>query len=448
MQSIRFKQLLRSRNGHFDVSKLYIFTQISIEQGILILYYVRKPFLLGAALVDKSDSLTILWRSSNPIWSTQHRIEPIKAIKNSNKIYFYYKYKKRVFTQSFYINQILGLSKSYKAPILKRTAINPILTPIDINKWESSAVFNSGAVFLDDRVHLIYRAITSTGISVLGYASSNDGLNITERSSEPVYVEDKALPSKSIPTNSSHSRYMSGNSWSGCEDPRLTKIDDTIYMTYTSWDTSSPPYVALTSIKVEHFLKKNWNWKKPLQISPKYEQHKNWVMFPEKINGKFAILHSLTPNVLIQYFDTLDLDEISINSYYQHDKRDQYWDTWMRGVGPPPIKTNEGWLILYHAMDSKDPNRYKIGAMLLDLIVPTKILYRSTKPILEPDALYENHGHKWGVVYACGAVILNDILFVYYGAADTVLCVASHKLSQLLSGIKNSQVPFAIPRNI
>ena len=168
--------------------------------------------------------------------------------------------------------------------------------------------------------------------------------------------------------------------------------------------------------------------------------HKNWVIFPEKIKEKFAILHSITPTIRIDYFDTLDFDNNpNIKSYYCSSGRDQYWDNWIRGVGPPPIKTQEGWLVLYHAMDKRDPNRYKFGALILDENDPTKILYRANQPLLEPDAWYENEGYKAGVVYTCGAIIIGEKLFVYYGGADTVICAATVNLNELLSKITSSQ---------
>lgn len=108
------------------------------------------------------------------------------------------------------------------------------------------------------------------------------------------------------------------------------------------------------------------------------------------------------------------------------------WDNLKVGSGPPPIKTKEGWLLIYQAVSSFDESRYKIGAMLLDLKDPTKVLARTRTPILEPIATYENEGWKAGVVYPCGAVIINDHLFVYYGGADTVVCVASVKLEPFL----------------
>jgi predicted GH43/DUF377 family glycosyl hydrolase len=440
VQLKEFTEIIEPRNGHFDASELNVFAFLSIPQGKLVFYYVKNPFLLGAALLDKVNSKKILWRSTNPIWQTQKKILPLKITRKIKQIYFYFKIYKTSHLVKFSLDEIFGVRKVAVTPVLKRIAKNPILKPNPHNSWEASAVFNSGALYLDNKVHFIYRSITSSGESVLGYAASNDGIKINERSNNPVYHLNDELTSKNGFVHSSPSFYQSGSNSCGCEDPRLTQIGDTIYMTYTAWNAASPPFVALTSIDVADFRDKKWKWKKPIQISPHYEMHKNWVVFPEKINGQYAILHSLTPAILIQYLDTLESNEICIKSFYNPDDRDIYWDNWIRGAGPPPIKTNEGWLLLYHAMDRNDPNRYKIGAMILDLQDPTKVLYRSGEPLLEPDAIYENQGHKSGVVYACGAVVINDNLFVYYGGADTVLCAAKRNLNKLLSGIKNSQM--------
>jgi beta-1,2-mannobiose phosphorylase / 1,2-beta-oligomannan phosphorylase len=162
-------------------------------------------------------------------------------------------------------------------------------------------------------------------------------------------------------------------------------------------------------------------------------------LFPEKINGKFAILHSFAPEILIDYFDSLDeLDGtrfIKSNNTRPVDSS-RTWDSWFRGVGPSPIKTDLGWLIIYQAMDHRNPDRYRIGALILDINDPTKILYRCVAPILEPEEYYENNGWKWGVVYSCGAVVKNGTLFVYYGGADKVIGVATIKLAELLLDLK------------
>lgn len=320
---------------------------------------------------------------------------------------------------------------------IKRTPNNPILRPNPTNRWESFAVFNTAALYLDERVHLIYRAIGESGLSVLGYASSKDGIHIDQRLAEPVFVSDNPLLSAQKMFD--QFQYLSGGSGWGCEDPRLVTIGETIYMTYTAFDGCHPPGIALTSIKVSDFLNKKWDWKKPILISPAQEMHKNWVIFPEKINGKYAILHSITPHVSIAYVEELDFEsDPNIDSYYRPGGREGHWDDWIRGVGPPPIKTKEGWLVLYHAMDSHDPNKYKIGAYILDLEEPTKILYRLDHPLLEPETDYENVGHKTGVIYSCGTVLIREKLFIYYGGADTVICAAIADLDMLLQQIKIS----------
>lgn len=178
-------------------------------------------------------------------------------------------------------------------------------------------------------------------------------------------------------------------------------------------------------------------------ISPPGEVHKNWVLFPEKINGKFAILHSISPEILVEYVNDLDKfqdDDQFIKSHYSRISNTKSWDSWVRGAGPPPIKTRLGWLLFYHAMDTRDPNRYKLGSMVLDLNDPTKVLYRTKAPILEPVEWYENTGWKSGVVYSCGAVVKDGELYVYYGGADSVVCVAMANLDKFLEELKKHGV--------
>jgi predicted GH43/DUF377 family glycosyl hydrolase len=179
--------------------------------------------------------------------------------------------------------------------------------------------------------------------------------------------------------------------------------------------------------------KNHWNWKYPRFISPEGEVNKNWVLFPEKINGKFAILHSVSPKIEIGYLDDIyDEKNKFIKSSPPSGGRPDHWDNHMRGAGAPPVKTDIGWLLLYHAMDKNDPNKYKLGCMILDINEPTKILYRSPQPILEPDMPYENNW-KPGVVYASGALIIEKDLVVYYGGGDKYVCAAKTPLKPLLN---------------
>jgi beta-1,2-mannobiose phosphorylase / 1,2-beta-oligomannan phosphorylase len=190
--------------------------------------------------------------------------------------------------------------------VLERFINNPIFKPHPRHPWETKAVFNPAAIYEGGKVHLLYRALGDTDVSTLGYASSDDGLNFKERLPYPVYVprepfegaRPEPLPYAGIP-----GPYVSGGGeMGGCEDPRLTRIDDTVYLTYVAYDGRSQPRVALSSILLKDFLNKKWKWKKPVLISPPQIVDKNACILPEKINGKYVIFHRIYPNILIDKY--------------------------------------------------------------------------------------------------------------------------------------------------
>lgn len=321
---------------------------------------------------------------------------------------------------------------------LYRAIANPLLAPTERNDWENVAVFNPAAITDDEgKVHLLYRAIGGDGQSKIGHAMSEDGRHFVRTTGYPVFA---SLAINAIPKRDrvySPALYGSGGSWGGCEDPRAVRIEDRVYMNYVAFEGWNSVRIALTSISVDDLKKKRWSWRNPVHISPPGEVHKNWVLFPEKINGHFAILHRLSPIIEIEYVD--NLDKFQTGSFYvksktpwgpvQPDKSlTGRWDFNMRGAAAPPIKTDKGWLLLYHATND---GKYNLGALLLDLNDPTKILYRSPAPILEPEMHYENDW-KPGVVYASGAVVLGDDLHVYYGGGDKYICAAHANLKQLI----------------
>ncbi len=321
------------------------------------------------------------------------------------------------------------------SPKLEKTVLNPIMEPNN-NEWESWQTFNPATIYLNKKVHFLYRAIGEQGLSVFGYASSKNGIHISERLKSPAFAIKQDFL-KTLKTNYCLN-YHSGGSFAGCEDPRLVCIDNTVYLIFTTFSNWSQLRITLTSIPKKDFLNKNWDkWKKPVFISAPNEIHKNWVLFPEKINGKFAILHSISPNIQIEYFDSLDeLDgKTFIKSSYARTPLQNGWEAYLRGVGPSPIKTSKGWLVLYHAEDKNDSSKYKLGAMILDFKDPTKILYKAKEPVLEPNRPYENNGFKSGIVYSCGAVVIDKTLFVYYGGADTVVCVATQNLEEFIKAL-------------
>ena len=320
--------------------------------------------------------------------------------------------------------------------VLSKPSLNPIMTPNPEHEWEAWQVFNPGAILLGGSVRFMYRAIGTDGISRFGYADSIDGLHIDERLPYPVY-EHRIKQG----THNAFS-YSSGGSFGGAEDPRLTRVgtEDVLYMTYTACDAGLR--MALTSITIEDFLNHRWKWTPAVFLSPADEVHKNWVIFPEKIRGRYAILHNLTPGIAIDYVDDLFFkDDHYIHSNYVPALREHCWDGMVRGVGAPPIKTKYGWLIFYHAMEHNDFGKYKVGAMLLDDNDPTQVLYRSTMPVLEPSESYEHSGYKGGVVYVTGAVVKNGTLFIYYGAADSTVNAACAPLETFLGALVHGEKP-------
>jgi len=327
---------------------------------------------------------------------------------------------------------------------LSRHDSNPAIEPSRHLDWEMNGTFNPAAIADEGGiVHLIYRAIGGDGVSRLGYAYSPNGKAFT-RTGYPVFNPEGSANEVNPTEFGNHMKqfdptvFTSGGSWSGCEDPRLVKIGDKVYMTYVAFEGWDSVRIALTSIKMKDLRQGKWNWRRPRLISKKGEVNKNWLIFPEKINGKYAILHSIVPKPAVEYVDSLDLMNKPISSPRPggpQPGRKAFWDNKVRGAGPPPIKTDKGWLLLYHAHDKDDPWKhdigYRIGAMILDLNDPTKVLYRSPAPILNPEMHYENHS-KHGVVYASGAVVLNGNLIVYYGGGDRHVCIAETPLSTLL----------------
>lgn len=347
-----------------------------------------------------------------------------------------------------------GVLKKKELPIkLKRVSHNPVLSPT-LYGWESEGAFNPTAVESRGKVHLFYRALGADGISRIGYASSDDGVNFKTRLTYPIYTAQSYREAKKHWPYTSPARlvydpnlYSSGGSWGGCEDPRAVIIDGYVYMTFNVFNGWNSMRVAVVSIKEENLNNKKWIWENFSYLSSLGNRQKNWVLFPEKINGKFAIFCNLDkgdPNkVFISYVNKLDESETPS----QEDAPDPQlipdhevaWHYRTRSAACSPIKTKDGWLLLYHAMDKKEPNKYKVGALILDLENPEKVLYRSHHPILEPDLWYEND-YKPGVVYANGAIVKDGTLFVYYGGGDKYVCVASVNLQELIDSMKEDKI--------
>ncbi len=295
---------------------------------------------------------------------------------------------------------------------MERFSDNPILAPIESHPWESREVFNPAAIYLDGKVHLLYRAIGNDGTSRLGYAASLDGYSIKERSPNPVFA----------PATESEK--------DGCEDPRLTEVDNQLIMTYTALREYSHQQVyqiAMTTIAKEDFVKQRWNWG-PRKLPFPGIRNKDGVIFPQKVKGRYVMLHRIEPDICVAYSDDLQhwCDIACVMG-----PQVEGWDNWKIGVGGTPIKINEGWVVIYHGV-SVD-RVYSLGIALLDKDHPEQVLYRSKEHILGPKEDYERFGKVPNVVFSNGNLIIDDRLFIYYGAADSVTCVATMHMNDLLS---------------
>jgi beta-1,2-mannobiose phosphorylase / 1,2-beta-oligomannan phosphorylase len=450
------KIILGARKDHFDDADLEVGNALDVDGNILLMYYVKKKmgdvirYFVGAALFDKKDPYIPVWRSDKPLWEHpqefhHEKIHPLGSLIAHGELILYWLVgESNIYAVSCPIpGRHFGLKDKVFSTLFKKFEKNPIIAPATHHPWESRATFNSAAVYEDGKVHFVYRALGDSDLSVLGYATSSDGLHIDERSDEPIYIprEPWETPGQRVfKTFADH--FASGGGYGGVEDPRITKVDDKFYMTYVAYDGANPPRVALTSIPVKDFIERKWDkWEKPKLISSPGMVNKNAVIFPEKVNGKYVVLHRVYPNILVDFVDDLDFENKYLQGQYFIPPRKNHWDSKKVGAGAPPIKTKDGWLFIYQSVGHQDPGRYKIGAMLLDKNDPTKVLYRANSPIVEPNESYENEGFKAGVVYPCGAVAMNNNLHVYYGGADSVVCAATAPMDTFLESLKYNQEP-------
>lgn len=467
-----FGDVVEARRKRFDAADLTPLLAMMVPQGILLVYAAKNPagkLSVGAVLFDRDRPKVVLWRSEEALFEMSGRSSSDTVLLggiNIGKYFYLYVQGPRKEVEYFPIARyweavgkgvrhdfVLPPRKKGAVIVLDRPTSNPVLKPIARHSWEAFATFNPAAIVLDDRIHLLYRAQGYDGLSVLGYAASMDGIHIDERLSDPVFVPSQARRGK---YGDDGYTSVSGGGTGGCEDPRLVEIDGTIYLIYVSFDGAHPPGVALSYIAKKDFMAKRFRFSRPKLISRPGQIQKNWVLFPKKIAGKYAVLHGISPKIRIEYIDdpkSLGDGKFieSLSSHggggYVEATRLRAWDNIVRGAGAPPLWTPHGWLVFYHGMDMRDPGKYKVGVMLLDLEHPENILRRSLEPVLEPETEYENGGHKRGVIYVCGAVIKGGKLFVYYGAADCTSAVAVADAETFLQSLLKEEAPVLTKMN-
>ncbi|MCY2929394.1 MAG: glycosidase [Planctomycetota bacterium] len=330
---------------------------------------------------------------------------------------------------------------------LKKWDQNPILRPKPGSDWEGAAVLNPGAYYDNGKVSLLYRASgPDKDMRIyIGLAESRDGFHFDRVSDEPVLA-----PS-------------ADGFDAGCiEDARVVKMDGRYLMTYAA--RAHPPMAHWNGRPRQNLpaqtptWKENWtrsgiaastdmrHWQRLGPCTSDNLDNRDVMLFPERIGGRYVMIHRAVDRYNRPEFATSNGTNIWLA--YSIDMKTWTGDTvlagtrapweggWMGG-GCPPIKTDEGWLTIYHAIANLDGkgNAYRAGVMLLDLENPLKIIARPPDFILEPEAPFELEGAVNRVVFPCGAVELGDELFVYYGAADSLCCVATAKMKDLMDWV-------------
>jgi len=310
------------------------------------------------------------------------------------------------------------LQKMSQKEIFKRHSHNPIL---DTSLWPYAinSVFNPGAVRLSknkDTV-LLCRVEDRAGISHLCTASSYNGYNSWIIDKEPsLSVEPDEYPEEE---------------W-GIEDPRIVKIPELKKhaITYTGYSHDGPCICLV-------FTKDFQKFDKVGRILPSTD--KNAAIFPERIDDKWAILHrpGKGGNIGIKISYSDDLLHWGNSKNVLEAGEGPAWDSYKIGIGPPPIKTDDGWLLIYHGVKEISSNLiYRIGLALLDLKDPSKCLKRYPEWLMSPTEPYEIEGDVNNVIFPCGYTLENDMVNLYYGAADSSICLAQAHLKDLLECVK------------
>ncbi len=327
----------------------------------------------------------------------------------------------------------LNKTRYSEARKMQRPVDGPILEPIPDHDWESQYVLNCAAARLDGTIYILYRAFGEDKVSRLGLAWTSDGCRIDGRMDKPVYEPGADYESR------------------GCEDPRVTVIGDRLYMLYTAFD-GEIAQIAAAAIDKDDFLAERWDRWERFGLGFPGVYNKDAVLYPEKIDGKYAIYHRIDPNMWISYTETLECPWPRTGYRIVIGPRPgMMWDSIKVGAGAPPIKTEFGWLNIYHGVDYL--RYYRLGVVLVDTDDPSELLYQSPNPVLEPETDFEigrGTGVYWvpRVVFTCGAVPVaakdvlgvDDEIFVYYGAADTAIGVAKGRVGDLIPEDVRAQV--------
>jgi beta-1,2-mannobiose phosphorylase / 1,2-beta-oligomannan phosphorylase len=327
-----------------------------------------------------------------------------------------------------------------------------LLTKTDLD-FENDGVLNPAVIREGDSVHLLYRAVQKGNHSSIGYSRLDGPLTIAERWDKPFMIPEFDYESQ------------------GVEDARIVKIEKTFYLTYTAYDGTNARGALAKSDDLMHLVKKGLivppityakfvflvesagkvnenyylNHKFYYQVADIEKKillwDKNVIFFPRKINGEFVFLHRIRPGIQLvvvkrlgdltnefweNYFLNLQ-EHIVLDPIYQHESS-------YIGGGCPPIETEHGWLLIYHGVEETQNGLvYSACAALLDLKNPVKEISRLPYALFNPQYEWELNGEVNNVVFPTGTALFGNTLFIYYGAADSVIACASVNFTALVT---------------
>lgn len=326
---------------------------------------------------------------------------------------------------------------------------NPIVWPGE-PAWRRAVSFNPGAIFHEGKFYLYERAAGQLRPfhCAIGMLESEDGVHFRLSHDEPVFTPE-----------------MCGSKDGSVQDPRVIELEGRFYMSFAfrpyAWashptgvgvpESHQVDYPGFSGNDADNQTRSGLavsddlhHWEFHSWVTPPDLDDRNVIPFPERIGGRFATLrrpsafvgtqanHAEHPSVQLSWSEDLrswtDPEVVLAPKFAWEDNR--------VGGSTPPIRTDEGWLILYHAVQNLDPSVrkvvYRVGAAMLDLEDPTRVIARCPEPVLEPREYYEKHGvYIPNVVFPTGAVVRGDELFIYYGVCDTAIALATASLAEL-----------------
>ena len=303
--------------------------------------------------------------------------------------------------------------------LFTRHPANPILTAADW-PYPANVVFNPAAAQLGDTTIVLARVEDLRGISHLTVASSANGVDGWVVDPEPLLSAAEGVESEL---------------W-GFEDPRVVYVAELACwaITCTSYGPAGPAVYLATTEDFKTVTRHG---------IVRHPEDKNAALLPRRIDGKWVLFHrpktefgGSKGEIVLSRSD--DLVSWSARELVLRPRDGAWWDASRIGIGPPPLETEHGWLLIYHGVkEMVGGSIYRVGLALLDLEDPTRVLHRKSEWVLTPDAPYERAGDVPNAVFPCGIVHdpTSDEIRLYYGAADTSICLATAQLSDLLDAV-------------